>query len=118
MDDCKLSKEECVPCNGKTPALTKAQRKYYLQQVPDWQVIDGIERDGELMLVRAFEFETFAKAVAFIKQMANIAEQKNHHPTYLHRYKEVRVHFQTYVIKNLSKNDFILAALIDEIVVQ
>jgi 4a-hydroxytetrahydrobiopterin dehydratase len=115
MDKCKLSDEECVPCNGKTPPVSLTEAVSYLSQVPDWQIVD--DADG-LMLRRRFKFKTCAKAMVFINQMMAIAEQKNHHPVYVHGYKKVCVRFQTFAINNISKNDFILAALVDAIVVE
>lgn len=107
-----LKHQKCVPCEGGTKPLTREEFSVYLPQVPDWQVQD------ELRLYKQFDFNNFADCIAFINQVASIAESEGHHPDInLHDFKHVGITLSTHAIGGLSVNDFILATKIDELMV-
>lgn len=74
----------------------------------NWSIVDG-------KLVRSFRFSTFAAAIAFVKNVGQIAETENHHPSIL-------VEYTTVTLKTVSKDkgniitdlDYRLASKIDE----
>lgn len=104
----KLSAHHCVPCEGGVDPLTREEFAVYLPQVSEWQIKE------EKLLEREFVCENFKDAVAFINQIAQVAESEGHHPDlYLHDYKKIRVTLSTHAIKGLSVNDFVLAVKID-----
>lgn len=71
-----------------------------------WQLVDG-------KVTKQFGFKHFRAAIAFINQIAEIAEAEGHHPDLnLHDYRLVTVSLITHAIHGLSENDFILAAKI------
>jgi 4a-hydroxytetrahydrobiopterin dehydratase len=105
-----LARESCVPCRGGEGALAPASITALASEVPAWRLADD-----RASLQRKFGFRDFVQAMAFVNRMAEIAEQQGHHPDFTVRYKDVDVSLSTHDVGGLSRNDFILAAKIDEI---
>lgn len=104
-----LTKHHCVPCEGGTKPLTRAEFEVYLPQVSDWNVTEH-----DHALAKEFTFKNFAEALAFINKVGGIAESEGHHPDInLHDWKYVSIYLTTHAIKGLSINDFVLASKID-----
>jgi 4a-hydroxytetrahydrobiopterin dehydratase len=65
-------------------------------------------------LVRDYEFEDFAGAMAFVNRVADAAEQANHHPDILvHGWNKVRLTLTTHSKGGLTDNDHAMAKRID-----
>jgi len=106
----KLIGQKCVPCEGGTPPLNIRQIRGYIKQLSDgWEVIDGKK------LKKRIKFKNFRESMAFVNQVADIAEEEGHHPDITINYNRVTIELTTHAIGGLSKNDFILAAKIDEL---
>ena len=70
------------------------------------------EEDGAL--VRDLEFKDFAGAMAFVNEVAEAAEEANHHPDILvHGWNKVRLTLSTHSAGEITENDHALAATID-----
>ena len=105
-----LTKEKCVPCEGDVEPMNADEITALLGDVDGWQ------QEGDIKIWREFTYKNFVQAVDFINRIADVAEYEDHHPDLiLHDYKYVRVELMTHAIKGLSRNDFILAAKINEI---
>ncbi len=79
--------------------------------------MEGWQQEANKKIWKEFIFKNFMQAVDFINRIADVAEYENHHPDILlYNYRYVRVELMTHAIKGLSRNDFIVAAKIDEIV--
>jgi 4a-hydroxytetrahydrobiopterin dehydratase len=77
------------------------------QQGKDWA------EEGD-SLVRDFEFKDFAMAMAFANRVAEIAEQRNHHPDILiHGWNKVRLTLSTHSEGGVTDADRGLAEQID-----
>ena len=108
MDD--LLSKKCVSCEGGELPLTQKQAEMMMPQIPGW----NFERD--MAVGREFSFMDFKKAVAFVNEVADLAEKKGHHPDILiHGWNHVRIALTTHAINGLSGNDFIVAAKVNEI---
>lgn len=90
------------------PNLSPAEIASRLTAHPDWQ-IENAE------LVRTFEFDSFRAAVAFVNQVAALAEAANHHPDIDIRYNRVRLSLVTHDAGGLTAKDFNLAAAADKL---
>lgn len=100
---------ECVPCEGGIPKLTPEEAAGFLRQVQGW-TLDG---DGD-RIRKTTTFKDFVSAMAFLNEVARVAEEEGHHPDFsLHSWNTVDFTISTHAIKGLSRNDFILAAKID-----
>lgn len=81
-----------------------------ITQLSTWQA----ENDA---LIKTFVFENFTKAVAFIVQIAFIAEKLNHHPELYNVYNKVTVRLSTHDAGNsVTTKDIELAKQIDTLV--
>lgn len=104
-----LADRRCVPCQGGTPPLTRAQFTSLLNQLEGWQVED------DRMLVKVYRFKNFVEAVEFVNAIMPVAEAETHHPDLRVSWGQVRVELWTHKIKGLSEADFVMAAKIDRV---
>ena len=71
------------------------------------------KREGE-HIVRDWEFKDFKQAIAFVNQVADIAEEANHHPDItVHGWNKVRLSVTNHSAGGLTEADFALAGKID-----
>ena len=103
-----LAEQRCTACEGGAEPLDREQAAALACEVPAWTLkADAIER--------AFKFADFRAAMAFVNQVAGLAEEQSHHPDIHISYNKVRLELSTHKIGGLSTNDFILAAKIDRL---
>jgi 4a-hydroxytetrahydrobiopterin dehydratase len=105
----KLTEQKCVPCRGDMSPLPNEDVRILLKEIPQWTLKDNV-------IERLFQFKDFKEAMHFVNRVADAANQEDHHPDIHIYYNKVRIELSTHKIKGLSKNDFILAAKIDELV--
>ena len=105
----ELKTQHCVPCEGGEPPLEAEAIRTFSLQVPDWKVTD------EPRLTRTFRFKDFREAMIFVNRMADCAEEEGHHPDFFVHWNQVRVELWTHATGGLHRNDFILAAKIDDL---
>jgi 4a-hydroxytetrahydrobiopterin dehydratase len=75
---------------------------------------DAVWREEGSALVRDYEFEDFASAMAFVNRVADAAEAANHHPDILvHGWNKVRLTLTTHSAGGLTDNDRQMAERID-----
>lgn len=79
-----------------------------LAQFPHWSLI------GDSMQ-RTFGFDNFVEAMAFVDQVADLAEEHAHHPDILIRYNKVTLTLSTHDAGGLTDKDFALAREVDEL---
>ena len=66
-------------------------------------------------LEKNFVFKNFINSQNFIIKVGKISEKENHHPDISFGWGYAKILITTHAIEGLSKNDFILAAKIDQI---
>jgi 4a-hydroxytetrahydrobiopterin dehydratase len=101
-----LTQKFCMACEAGTPPMPAAQAQTLLAEVPGWDLADQT-------LSRTFRFKDFKAAMAFVNQVAELAEAEGHHPDIHISWNRVRLELTTHAIKGLSENDFILAAKVN-----
>ena len=102
-----LVAKKCVPCEGRTPPFEAEKVQEYLQEVEGW------EAQENKLITKTFKFKNFQEAISFVNRIANLAEEEQHHPDIIIRYRKVTFELATHAIKGLSENDFIMASKID-----
>ncbi len=107
-----LASEKCEACAAGAPSVEGAERAALLADLPGWSVVD---EDSEPKLERVFKFKNFVEALAFTQRVGEAAEEQNHHPALLTEWGRVTVRWWTHKIRNLHKNDFVMAARTDEL---
>lgn len=70
------------------------------------------ERDGG-WLVKVLTFEDFRAAMAFVNRVAELAEERNHHPDLLISWNRVTLRLTTHDRGGLTGLDFDLARAVD-----
>lgn len=98
-------------CRDDVEPLTEAEVDELAQEVPVWEVT------SDPKLRRTFSFDEFLDGIDFVVEVAELAEEENHHPSIGIDYADVTITVWTHSIDDLSENDFILAAKIDTLVV-
>lgn len=106
-----LRAEHCIPCRGGVPTLPRAEAEALLATIPAW----SLDMTGTHLL-RDIRTKSFADALSLVQRIAAVAEQQRHHPDIAFGWGYVRLSLQTYAIKGLHRNDFILAAHIEALI--
>jgi len=89
-------------------ALNQSEIASRLSGLPEWQVEKG-------ELVRTRQFKDFRASMAFVNQVADLAEEAQHHPDIDIRYSKVRLALVTHDAGGLTAKDFDLAAKSDRL---
>ena len=112
MEREELRKQDCLPCSGDEPPVSKEEMEAMKPTVPNWKI--G-EKDGAPRLRRTFDFSDFQEALDFTNAVGELAEKEGHHPVITLTWGKATVEWYTHAIENIHKNDFIMAAKTDEI---
>lgn len=68
-------------------------------------------------LIRKFEFSSYEEGLKFVNQVAEIANEVNHHPDIILKYNQVIVRTTTHDQgKTISDKDYNLTSLIDNLI--
>ncbi len=105
-----LAQEKCEVCHVPQSPLSREEAQELLKQIKDWTL-------RENSIEREFKFNDFNEAMDFANDVAALAREADHHPDILISYNRVRLELTTHKIKGLSRNDFVLAARIDQLVI-
>lgn len=92
-------------------ALTPAQIEQQLSQVSGWRWVEP-----ESCLMKSWTFESFRHVMTCLAQIAELAEQLDHHPHITTCYTFLQIQLSTHDLQGLSTLDFQLAALIDALI--
>lgn len=108
----ELYREKCVACRRDSPAVTAAEIGELHPTVAEWAMLDD---SGIPKLERGFSFRNFRQALAFTNAVGELAETEGHHPRVVTEWGKVGVTWWTHKIRNLHRNDFIMAAKTDRL---
>jgi 4a-hydroxytetrahydrobiopterin dehydratase len=89
--------------------MPEAEAAELSSEVPGW------ERDGNRSLRREFSFPDFGGAFGFVARTALIAEAEGHHPDIELGWGRAAFTLTTHAASGLTRNDFVLAAKIDQL---
>ncbi len=100
----------CEVCRTDAPPARTEEIETLLRDHPHWAIET---EDGIPQLVRTFKFLDFASAMAFAVRVGELAEEEGHHPALRIEWGKVSVRWWTHKIRNLHRNDLIMAAKTD-----
>lgn len=108
-----LRRERCVACRKDAEPLLGETLDEMLLMVPDWQLrfVDGVPR-----LERRFPVRDWSQAIRLTNQISDLALAEDHHPVITTEWKAVTVAWWTHIIRNLHRNDVLMAARTDALV--
>jgi 4a-hydroxytetrahydrobiopterin dehydratase len=109
VDVTELASGHCEVCAPGTPPIPKEEAAELSAEVPAW------ERDGNRTLRREFTFPDFKDAFGFVARAALIAESEGHHPDIELGWGRAAFELTTHAASGLTRNDFVLAAKIDQL---
>jgi len=108
---CDLTNNKCIPCEGGIEKNSSKKNKLLLKKLDkNWK----INNSGN-QLQRNYTFKNFAKTMFFVNAVAHLADQQFHHPDIEFGYNYCKVSYSTHAVDGLTDNDFICAALIDNL---
>lgn len=102
---------KCAPCEAGTPPMPKEKILKLLDQFKGWQFVE------DKKLVREYKFKDFKEAKYFLDIASVIAEEQAHHPDFTLIYNKLWVTLTTHASGGLTDNDFIMAKMLDEIII-
>lgn len=86
--------------------MSREEADKYLKELQSWSLVENrIEKE--------FKFPSYLNGLEFAYGIGKIAEQEQHHPDILIKWRKVKITLTTHAIKGLSENDFIMAAKAD-----
>ena len=104
-----LAKKSCVPCKSGATPLPDSEKAKLLSDLPEWKIINNHH------LSRTFKIPKYLDVLDYVNRIGLLAESEGHHPDILVSWGSVRVDIWTHKVDNLTENDFILAAKIDQL---
>ena len=104
--------ERCVPCRADSPPVTESEIRELSPHIPEWEFV---EEEGIPRLVWTFRFPDFKQAPGFTGEVGEMADAEAHHPRITAAWGRVRVTWWTHNIKNIHRNDLIMAAKTDRL---
>jgi 4a-hydroxytetrahydrobiopterin dehydratase len=99
-----LSNEQCT---GGADLLSVSDVSKMLEEVGEWEY-------EESSLVRRIECNGWEGAISIVEQVYSIVKEQNHHPDIEFGFGYVILKFSTHDAGGVTRNDFIMAAHIDE----
>jgi len=78
-----------------------------LKTLPGWSLKDGA-------IAKQYTWPSFPDAIKFVNQVADLAEQADHHPDILINYRRVTLTLSTHSEGGITQKDFDLAAQIEK----
>ena len=107
----ELTGMRCEACRSDSPIVTDEELSDFLPQISEWEVglIEGVRK-----LRRVYTFSDFEQALAFTNEVGRLAEEQDHHPALLTEWGRVTVTWWTHKVRDLHRNDLIMAAKSDK----
>ena len=90
--------------------LSKEKQKELIEDLEDWKLEDNPDR-----IVKEMEFDNFKESMEFVNRLAELAEEKGHHPDIYISYNIVILEIMTHDIGGLTEDDFSLAKEINKL---
>ena len=88
--------------------LTDKEITSAIAKLPEWKVVNG-------KLNRAFKFDSFVSAFAFMTKVAFAADKMDHHPELFNVYNRVVIDLATHDVDGISNLDIDLAQKINDL---
>jgi 4a-hydroxytetrahydrobiopterin dehydratase len=97
-----------ITSSSSLQPLDAQQIEAALATMPEWEPTPGA-------IARTFQFEDFPTAIAFVDQVAKLAEAAGHHPDIDIRWNKVTLTLTTHDAGGLTEKDFALARQFDRV---
>ncbi len=99
----------CIQDDEQLALLPDSRINVLLLKSKNWELEESNK------IIRNYKFKDSFSAKYFVEMVNTIAEEQNHHPEITLNYNKVKITLTTHTVNGLTKNDFILAKIIDEL---
>ena len=82
-----------------------------LKKCPEWEY-----DENKNLIARTIEFDEFMDAIDFVNDLAEIAEEAQHHPDIIIKHSRVTLRLTTHDVGGVTDLDIQLAARVDNLV--
>ena len=72
--------------------------------------------ESDLGLTKTFAFDSFSQAAEFVQEVADVAEELDHHPRIDWDYVKVKIVTRSHDVDSLTGRDYRLASALDSLV--
>ena len=86
--------------------LSNKEISLALSSLDDWSFSNN-------KIHKNFSFNTYMDGIAFVNQLAKIAEENNHHPDIIINYKRISIRYWTHTASGVTLADIQMAQKID-----
>lgn len=90
------------------PLLTDQELAAALAELPEWRLVED-------RLVRQLVFDDFGAALAFVNELAPVADEQDHHPDVAIHWGDLTLSLWTHVVGGITRRDVRLARAIDRL---
>lgn len=108
-----LANERCEACQADAPRVPDDEAQALLAEIPGWDLVTV--RDVP-RLKKVIRVDGWEPAVDLANQIADLASAADHHPSILIEWGKVTVQWWTHAIHGLHRNDFVMAARVNELI--
>lgn len=106
-----LHAKRCLACEAGVKPLSLDEKQVFLKEIGEgWSMNEDCTE-----ITQKFVFKGYYKTMAFVNAVAYIAHQEKHHPDLEVSYQHCVVRFTTHAMNDLSENDFICAAKVNQL---
>lgn len=95
----------------KKPLSEEELLKNISKLIPDWK--SGINDKGVAYIERIHHAKKFMEGIAFVQNVAQMAEDNNHHPDIFINYKRITVRYWTHSAGGVTSADVKMAQKVD-----
>ena len=106
-----FASKKCIPCEAGVKPFSLEKAEEYIKELGHGWIL---EDKGAIS--KKVHLRSFLEAIAFVNEVAKLAESEGHHPDMNISYDTVVFRLSTHSIKGLSENDFILASKIEKLI--
>ncbi len=85
------------------PPMRPEEAAKFLKILPGWVL-------NESSIEKEYRFKSYLEGLEFANSIGKVAEDANHHPDILVKWRRVKLTLSTHSVNGLSENDFIVAA--------
>lgn len=108
----ELLEEKCEPITANSAPTSDEEAQGLLETLPGWQMVleDGIKK-----LRYEFQFKGYLQVLVFTNRLSDASMRQGHYPLVVFKRDNATVTWWTQKIRNIHRNDFIMAAKTEDI---
>ncbi len=101
-----------IPYKKNSSKLSKEELNNFLSETSGWEYFIPLSSPfllSQECIYKKFVFDNFELAVEFSRDIADLADQENHHPTLIINWGSLLILWTTHAVQGLHVNDISMA---------